>query len=231
MLGTEELYEYLDKYQIELDPRFSDILGRHSRKRWERSEHYSPNNCGVANVWFVFRFVHSENQHLVSPETLDFLDKLLRCSRHMIQEFSWHICAQVRSPGAADGYGSHGACLLPPSGNSCFNSNILHSRGLQVTSSTDFSWQPSGEGAWKTVKHLWELPHSRSQPWGHLASPGGPIVMENLVSGSSELVLLAPQHFLNHNLLISQTLPCNNVMTSPISSLISQQHVLTIQTP
>ena len=36
VLGTEELYEYLDKYQIELDPRFSDILGRHSRKRWER---------------------------------------------------------------------------------------------------------------------------------------------------------------------------------------------------
>lgn len=32
---------------------------RHSRKRWER-------------------FVHSENQHLVSPEALDFLDKLLR---------------------------------------------------------------------------------------------------------------------------------------------------------
>lgn len=32
---------------------------RHSRKRWER-------------------FVHSENQHLVTPEALDFLDKLLR---------------------------------------------------------------------------------------------------------------------------------------------------------
>lgn len=59
VLGTEELYEYLEKYQIELDPRFNDILGRHSRKRWER-------------------FVHSENQHLVSPEALDFLDKLLR---------------------------------------------------------------------------------------------------------------------------------------------------------
>ena len=80
VLGTEELFEYLDKYQIELDPRFNDILGRsvaslhqldsngiqtgslhcrHSRKRWER-------------------FVHSENQHLVSPEALDFLDKLLR---------------------------------------------------------------------------------------------------------------------------------------------------------
>jgi casein kinase II subunit alpha len=32
---------------------------RHSRKRWER-------------------FVHNENQHLVSAEALDFLDKLLR---------------------------------------------------------------------------------------------------------------------------------------------------------
>lgn len=35
------------------------LFPRHSRKRWER-------------------FVHSENQHLVSPEALDFLDKLLR---------------------------------------------------------------------------------------------------------------------------------------------------------
>lgn len=32
---------------------------RHSRKRWER-------------------FVHSENEHLVSPEAMDFLDKVLR---------------------------------------------------------------------------------------------------------------------------------------------------------
>lgn len=59
VLGTEELFEYIDKYSIDLDPRFNDILGRHSRKRWER-------------------FVHCENQHLVSPEALDFLDKLLR---------------------------------------------------------------------------------------------------------------------------------------------------------
>nr|XP_026689348.1 casein kinase 2 alpha subunit isoform X1 [Ciona intestinalis] len=59
VLGTEDLYEYLDKYNIELDPRFNDILGRHSRKRWER-------------------FVHSDNQHLVSPEAIDFLDKLIK---------------------------------------------------------------------------------------------------------------------------------------------------------
>ena len=38
---------------------YSNILNRHSRKRWER-------------------FVHGENQHLVSPEALDLLDKLLR---------------------------------------------------------------------------------------------------------------------------------------------------------
>jgi casein kinase II subunit alpha len=28
VLGTDELYEYLEKYQIELDPRFNEILGR-----------------------------------------------------------------------------------------------------------------------------------------------------------------------------------------------------------
>jgi len=35
------------------------LFCRHSRKRWER-------------------FIHSENQHLVSPEAIDFLDKLLQ---------------------------------------------------------------------------------------------------------------------------------------------------------
>uniref|UniRef100_A0A0L8G8Y2 non-specific serine/threonine protein kinase n=2 Tax=Octopus bimaculoides TaxID=37653 RepID=A0A0L8G8Y2_OCTBM len=59
VLGTDDLYGYINKYQIDLDPRFNDILGRHSKKRWER-------------------FVHGDNQHLVSPEALDFLDKLLR---------------------------------------------------------------------------------------------------------------------------------------------------------
>jgi len=59
VLGTEDLFDYLDKYNIELDPRFNDILGRHSRKRWER-------------------FVHSENQHLVTSEAIDFLDKLIK---------------------------------------------------------------------------------------------------------------------------------------------------------
>jgi len=59
VLGTEELFEYLDKYDLELDPHFDGILGSHSRKPWSK-------------------FVNSENSHLVTPETIDFLDKLLR---------------------------------------------------------------------------------------------------------------------------------------------------------
>uniref|UniRef100_A0A673AHY9 non-specific serine/threonine protein kinase n=1 Tax=Sphaeramia orbicularis TaxID=375764 RepID=A0A673AHY9_9TELE len=57
--GNDELFGYLRKYHIELDPRFKDLLGQQSRKRWEQ-------------------FVQTENQHLVSPEALDLLDKLLR---------------------------------------------------------------------------------------------------------------------------------------------------------
>lgn len=28
VLGTDELFDYLEKYHVELDPRFGDILGR-----------------------------------------------------------------------------------------------------------------------------------------------------------------------------------------------------------
>lgn len=59
VLGTEELDTYLQKYGIELDAQLEELVGRHSRKPWTK-------------------FVNSENQHLVSPEALDFLDKLLR---------------------------------------------------------------------------------------------------------------------------------------------------------
>jgi len=59
VLGTDALYAYLDKYHIELDPHLEALVGRHSRKPWNK-------------------FVNSENSHLVSPEALDFLDKLLR---------------------------------------------------------------------------------------------------------------------------------------------------------
>ena len=52
-------HKYLQLFLYNSAKVLLSLLCRHSKKRWER-------------------FVHSENQHLVSPEALDFLDKLLR---------------------------------------------------------------------------------------------------------------------------------------------------------
>ena len=59
VLGTEELFHYLDTYDLELDPHFDGILGRHSKKSWQK-------------------FITPENQHLVSDEAIDFVSQLLR---------------------------------------------------------------------------------------------------------------------------------------------------------
>lgn len=58
VLGTDGLFNYLDKYNLELDPHFDDILGRHSRKAWSK-------------------FVSPDNQHLVTPEVMDLIDRML----------------------------------------------------------------------------------------------------------------------------------------------------------
>jgi len=59
VLGTDELFAYLDKYDLELDPHFDGLLGRHARKPWEK-------------------FVNAENNHLISDESLDYVNCLLR---------------------------------------------------------------------------------------------------------------------------------------------------------
>ena len=59
MLGTDELYDYLDKYDLELDSQFEGILGQYARKPWSR-------------------FITPDNQHLISEEALDLVSKLLR---------------------------------------------------------------------------------------------------------------------------------------------------------
>jgi len=59
VLGTDDLFAYIEKYGIALDHRYDNILGRHSKKPWTS-------------------FVRHENQHLVCPEAIEFLDKLLR---------------------------------------------------------------------------------------------------------------------------------------------------------
>ena len=59
VLGTDELFAYLEKYDIELDAHYDGILGRYPRKPW-------------------VRFITPENQRFISEEAIDFLDKLLR---------------------------------------------------------------------------------------------------------------------------------------------------------
>jgi casein kinase II subunit alpha len=58
VLGTDGLFAYLDKYTLELDPHFDDVLGRHSRKAW-------------------VKFVTTENHHLANQEAIDLIDRLL----------------------------------------------------------------------------------------------------------------------------------------------------------
>ena len=59
MLGTDELYAYIEKYNITLDSHYDDILGQHSKKPWHK-------------------FINGQNEHLVSEEALDLLTKMLR---------------------------------------------------------------------------------------------------------------------------------------------------------
>lgn len=58
VLGLKSLNEYLEKYNIALSHEYED-LGVYNRRPWER-------------------FVNDANKHLVSPELIDFIDKLLR---------------------------------------------------------------------------------------------------------------------------------------------------------
>lgn len=92
VLGTDELFGYLHKYHIELDTRFKDLLGQwvsHEVERTMRVTRVLLQYASLSNIkpcLFASRqtrkrweqFIQSENQHLVSPEALDLLDKLLR---------------------------------------------------------------------------------------------------------------------------------------------------------
>lgn len=69
VLGTDELYNYLSKYGIELDPQLEGLVGRHARRPWNK-------------------FTNSENSHLVTPEGMDFLDNLLKYDHQVWTSFS-----------------------------------------------------------------------------------------------------------------------------------------------
>jgi len=57
VLGTDELFAYLQKYDLELDSHFDQILTRVPRRGWSK-------------------FITPECQHLATPEALDFIDKV-----------------------------------------------------------------------------------------------------------------------------------------------------------
>lgn len=59
VLGTDELFKYVEKYSIKLATEYNNILGRHVRKPWAK-------------------FITADNQRFATPEAIDFLDKLLR---------------------------------------------------------------------------------------------------------------------------------------------------------
>lgn len=81
VLGTDELFLYLEKYDIELDSQYDEILGR-----YVRAEKHVPPVRSCHTDWIRpsyakkpwTRFITSENQRYISNEAIDFLDKLLR---------------------------------------------------------------------------------------------------------------------------------------------------------
>ena len=58
VLGTDDLYSYLGKYDIELDVRFNDILGKYAKVPFRK-------------------YINADNQHLCSDDALEFLSGLL----------------------------------------------------------------------------------------------------------------------------------------------------------
>jgi serine/threonine protein kinase len=95
VLGTEDLFDYLDKYEIELDAQYDDILGRFPKKNWHS-------------------FVNSENQRFVTNEAIDFLDKLLRYDHNVRIHTLFEVVVLI-GLGTVDSKRSDGACLFCPS--------------------------------------------------------------------------------------------------------------------
>jgi casein kinase II subunit alpha len=58
VIGTDDLFQYIKRYGLELDSNFVHLIGKHPRKPWEK-------------------FRTPENSHLVTPDALDLLDKML----------------------------------------------------------------------------------------------------------------------------------------------------------
>lgn len=73
VLGSEDLFKYLHKYNIELGEDFDDVSGWHSKQGWGS-------------------FVNPKNRRLVSDDALDLLDKLLRYDHNVSFVVDWPEC-------------------------------------------------------------------------------------------------------------------------------------------
>ena len=74
VLGTENLQNYLRKYNIVLDSVFDNILGTYKHKPW-------------------YKFVTAENSHFATESALDLLEKMLvmdHCGRITAAEAMKH---------------------------------------------------------------------------------------------------------------------------------------------
>jgi len=100
VMGTDDLYAYLSKYSIELDPHLEALVGRHSKKPWPR-------------------FTTSENAHLVSAEAIELLDALLRydhqdrVTAREAQDMAYFAPVREAAAAAAAAAGGAGAAAQP----------------------------------------------------------------------------------------------------------------------
>jgi casein kinase II subunit alpha len=58
VMGTEDLKQLLVKYDLQLDVKYNEYLGRYKKKRWDS-------------------FITSENKHFCTPDAMDLLTKML----------------------------------------------------------------------------------------------------------------------------------------------------------
>jgi casein kinase II subunit alpha len=72
VLGTEDLFAYLDKYGIELDAEYDGVLEMFPKRSWQS-------------------FVTAENQRFVGDDAVGFLDKVLRYDHRVSEVYFWLI--------------------------------------------------------------------------------------------------------------------------------------------
>ena len=83
VLGTDDFYEYLGKYGLQLDPQLENLVGTHTKKPWAK-------------------FINADNEHLVSEEAIDFLDHILcydhqhrlTCQEAMAHQYFDPVCTR-----------------------------------------------------------------------------------------------------------------------------------------